>query len=299
MTSVASVKDRLRNQAKKINRPLQEIYTAYGLERALYRLSVSEYADRFVLKGGILLYDLFGNDFPRVTRDIDFLAQRISNEADSMKQVFQKVFSIEADDALRFDIDNIHVENITEFKEYHGLNVSTIAYLDRTRIPVSIDIGFGDVVYPEKIKMDFPALLNMDAPVLYTYSRESIIAEKYEAIIQLGYGNGRLKDFYDIYLLAKTFDFDGETLKEAVKQTFEHRKTIPDDSSLYEDDFINEPLLSSRWEIFKKQKQAIDTLSFKETIIFIRNFMFPVIKSINENSSFDQHWIHTNLSWIE
>ncbi len=297
MTSVASVKDRLRNQAKKINRPLQEIYTAYGLERALYRLSISEYADKFVLKGGILLYALFGSDFPRVTRDIDFLAQRISNEADSMKQVFQKVFSIEVDDALRFDVENITVENITEFKEYHGLNVSTIAYLDRTRIPVSIDIGFGDIVYPEKVKMDFPALLNMDSPVLYAYSRESIIAEKYEAIIQLGYGNGRLKDFYDIYLLSKSFDFDGEILKEAVRETFEHRKTFPNDSNLYEYDFINDPLLSSRWETFKKQKQAFDTLSFKETIIFIRNFMFPIIRSINENSSFDQRWNHIDLSW--
>jgi predicted nucleotidyltransferase component of viral defense system len=297
MTSVASVKDRLRNQAKKINRPLQEIYTAYGLERALYRLSISEYADKFVLKGGILLYALFGSDFPRVTRDIDFLAQRISNEADSMKQVFQKVFSIEVDDALRFDVENITVENITEFKEYHGLNVSTIAYLDRTRIPVSIDIGFGDIVYPEKVKMDFPALLNMDSPVLYAYSRESIIAEKYEAIIQLGYGNGRLKDFYDIYLLSKSFDFDGEILKEAVRETFEHRKTFPNDSNLYEYDFINDPLLSSRWETFKKQKQAFDTLSFKETIIFIRNFMFPIIRSINENSSFYQRWNHIDLSW--
>ena len=226
-----------------------------------------------------------------------FLLQRISNEADSMKQVFQKVFSIEVDDALRFDVENITIKNITEFKEYHGLNVSTVAYLDRTRIPISIDIGFGDIVYPEKVKMDFPALLNMDSPILYAYSRESIIAEKYEAIIQLGYGNGRLKDFYDIYLLSKNFDFDGETLKEAVRETLEHRKTIPDDSSLYEDDFINDPLLSSRWDTFKKQKQAFDTLSFKETIIFIRKFMFPIIKSIKDDSSFEQHWNHINLSW--
>ena len=128
MTNVASVKDRLRNQAKKTGKPLQELYTAYGLERALYRLSASEYADRFILKGGILLYAIFGSDFPRVTRDIDLLAQHINNEAQTMKMVFQKVFSIEADDALRFDTDNIMAVNITEFKEYHGVNISAMAY---------------------------------------------------------------------------------------------------------------------------------------------------------------------------
>ena len=297
MTSVASVKDRLRNQAKKINRPLQEIYTAFGLERTLYRLSVSEYANRFVLKGGILLYALFGNDFPRVTRDIDFLAQGISNEADSMKLVFQKVLSIEFDDALRFDVENIRVENITEFKEYHGLNVSTIAYLDRTRIPVSIDIGFGDIVFPEKEKMDYPVLLDMDSPVLYAYSKESIIAEKFEAIVQLGYGNGRLKDFYDIQLLATNFDFDGATLEEAIKETFDHRNTLIDDSYLYDSAFVNDTLLASRWETFKRQKQAFNTLSFTDTILFIRNFLFPITTAIRNNQLITAKWDHISSKW--
>ena len=297
MTSVASVKHRLRNQAKKINRPLQEIYTAFGLERTLYRLSVSEYANRFVLKGGILLYALFGNDFPRVTRDIDFLAQGISNEADSMKLVFQKVLSIEFDDALRFDVENIRVENITEFKEYHGLNVSTIAYLDRTRIPVSIDIGFGDIVFPEKEKMDYPVLLDMDSPVLYAYSKESIIAEKFEAIVQLGYGNGRLKDFYDIQLLATNFDFDGATLEEAIKETFDHRNTLIDDSYLYDSAFVNDTLLASRWETFKRQKQAFNTLSFTDTILFIRNFLFPITTAIRNNQLITAKWDHISSKW--
>ena len=178
MISVASVKDRLRNQAKKSGKPLQEIYTAYGLERTLYRLSVSEYADRFVLKGGILLYALFGSKLPRVTRDIDLLAQHISNETATMKEIFRKILSIETDDALRFDTDNINAVNITEFKEYHGVNVSAVAYLSKTKIPISIDIGFGDIIFPGKEKMDYPVLLNMESPVLFAYSKESVIAEK-------------------------------------------------------------------------------------------------------------------------
>ena len=163
-----------------------------------------------------------------------------------MKEVFQKVFSIEEDDALKFDIDNTVATNITEFKEYHGVNISTVAYLDRTRIPISIDIGFGDVVVPEKVKMDYPVLLDMDSPVIYVYSKESIIAEKFEAIVQLGYGNGRLKDFYDIQLLAMNFDFDGTTLKKAIIETFNHRNTLVDDSYLYDSAFIEDALLKSR-----------------------------------------------------
>lgn len=299
MTSVASIKDRLRNQAQKTGKPLQELYTAYGLERTLYRLSISEYADRFVLKGGILLYALFGSEFPRVTRDIDLLAQHISNEAVSMKEVFRKIFSIEADDALRFDTDNINVANITEFKEYHGVNVSTVAYLDRTRIPISIDIGFGDVVFPDREKMDYPVLLNMESPVLYAYSKESIIAEKFEAIVQLGYSNGRLKDFYDIQLMTIGFDFDGATVKEAIQETFNQRKTLIDDSYFYDEEFLNNALLANRWESFKKQKQASSTLSFKETVISIRNFLSPVVGSIREDTRYEKHWDHTMQRWAD
>ncbi len=299
MTSAASVKDRLRNQAKMAGKPLQELYTAYGLERALYRLSVSEYADRFVLKGGILLYALFGSEFPRVTRDIDFLAQHISNDAQSMKEVFQKVFSIEEDDALKFDIDNTVATNITEFKEYHGVNISTVAYLDRTRIPISIDIGFGDVVVPEKVKMDYPVLLDMDSPVIYVYSKESIIAEKFEAIVQLGYGNGRLKDFYDIQLLAMNFDFDGTTLKEAIIETFNHRNTLVDDSYLYDSAFIEDALLTSRWETFKKKKQAANAISFADMIIFIRGFLSPITAAITGDYDFNEKWDHVTSKWIK
>ena len=299
MTSVASVKDRLRNQAKKTGKPLQEIYTAYGLERTLYRLSVSQYADRFVLKGGILLYALFGSEFPRVTRDIDLLAQHISNDVVSMKEVFRHIFYMEADDALRFDTHNINVINITEFKEYHGVNVSTVAYLDRTRIQISIDIGFGDIIIPDKQKMEYPVLLDMEAPILYAYSKESIIAEKFEAIVQLGCGNGRLKDFYDIQLLAAGYDFDGYVIKEAIEETFSHRKTPIDDSIFYDEGFLNDPLLTSRWETFKRQKHASETLSFRETVIFIRGFLSPVVISIDENFPYKKHWNHTSQRWTD
>ncbi len=129
------------------------------------------------------------------------------------------------DDALRYDIDSLEVRSITELKAYHGVKVSIVAYLDRTRILISIDIGFGDIVYPERVLMDFPTVLDMEAPKIYAYSLNSVIAEKFEAIVSLGYANSRYKDFYDIYILCNNYDFDGNDLKIALEETFHNRQT--------------------------------------------------------------------------
>ena len=182
MISAISVKDRLKNQAASSGKTFQEALTAYGLERTVYRLSISEYKERFTLKGGIFLYALFDGEFARATRDIDLLAKNMPNNVEDMKRVFENIFSIECDDALKFDQGTLDVRNISEFKEYHGVNVSIMAYLDKTRVPVSIDVGFGDVIYPGRVKMNFPVLLDMDVPEIYVYSISSVVAEKFEAI---------------------------------------------------------------------------------------------------------------------
>lgn len=135
---------------------MQEELTVYGLERTIYRLSVSDYKDQFTLKGGIFLYALFNGEFARTTQDIDLLAQNLSNESEQIKNIFAEIFAIECDDALYYEPETLKVTDITEFKEYHGVRVSIMAYLDRTRVPVSIDIEFGDVIYPERVKMGFP-----------------------------------------------------------------------------------------------------------------------------------------------
>lgn len=190
-----SVKARLKNVAIETGRTFQDLLGSYGMERTLYRLSVSEYREKFTLKGGIFLYALYDGDYPRATTDIDLLAKGIGNDIEAMKTVFAHIFSITTDDPLKFDLESLEVKAITEFKEYHGANVSIIAFLDRTRIPVSIDIGFGDVIYPDRVLMDFPVLLSEDAPEVYAYSLYSSIAEKFEAIVSLGYDNSRFKDF--------------------------------------------------------------------------------------------------------
>ena len=154
-----------------------------------------------------------------------------------MKKVFEKILTIECDDALRYDLDTLEVRIITEFKKYHGVNVSIMAYLDRTQVPVSVDIGFGDVIYPGRIKMDFPVLLDMEVPKIYAYSISSVISEKFEAIVSLGDANSRYKDFYDIYILSDQYDLDGEELREAIRETFEHRGTGFDDIFAFSDQF--------------------------------------------------------------
>ena len=152
-----SIKARLKNYAVSSGCTFQEALVYYGLERTIYRISVSPYADHFVLKGGIFLYAIYDRKYARATTDVDFLARRISNSAEEMKKVFRDIFSQDEDDALVFDLDSIVVEDITEFKEYHGLHITVAAYLDRTRISIGIDIGFGDIIYPNAVEMDFPA----------------------------------------------------------------------------------------------------------------------------------------------
>ena len=234
MINANSIKDRLKNLAKQDGSTMQEKLVTYAIERTIYRLSISPYNERFTLKGGIFLYALFDKQFSRVTRDIDLLGQYISNDINEISNVFREIFSISCDDALMFDLNSLSVDSITEFKEYHGVNVNIIAFLDRTKIPVSIDVGFGDIVYPNRIKMEFPSLLSMEEPIVYAYSLYSAIAEKFEAIVSLGYINSRYKDYYDIYVLASEFNLSGELLKEAVVETFSHRNTGFKDMVVFE-----------------------------------------------------------------
>lgn len=298
MTSVASVKDRLKNQARKSSKTMQECLTTYGLERTIYRISISKYADRFTLKGGIFLYALFDGEFARATRDIDLLAQRIPNDIEDMKAVFHEIFSQKCADALKFDLDTLKVTNITEFKEYHGVNVFIMGYLDKTRVPVSIDIGFGDVIYPDRVKMQFPVLLDMPSPEVYAYSIYSVIAEKFEAIVSLGNANSRYKDFYDIYILAKRYDLDGKDLKEAVLETFEHRATGFNDIIAFEPKFVESDIHQKRWKAFVKKKEALVDISFTDAVTLLRKLMEPIVQSIKSDKSFDYKWDAAMEKWL-
>lgn len=298
MTKAISVKDRLKRQAIEEGKTMQDKLVIFGLERTIYRLSISKYAKRFTLKGGIFLYALFAGEYIRATRDIDLLAYHVSNNIDEMKKVFYDIFSIECNDALRFDLTTLEVINITEFKEYHGVNISIMGYLDRTKIPVSIDIGFDDVVYPERMKMEFPVLLDMEVPEVYAYSIYSVIAEKFEAFVSLGLANSRYKDFYDIYILANKYNLDGMELKNAIIETFTHRGTGFDDIVAFEKDFTDDVTRQGRWRAFIKKKKALVKVEFEETMHLLKELLLPVVESIRSDNSFGQTWSKETKSWM-
>lgn len=265
MTNTISVKDRLKKQAVEDGKTMQDKLITYGLERTIYRLSVSNYVERFTLKGGIFLYALFDGEYARATMDIDLLAQRIPNDAEEMKKVFNDIFSIECDDALRFDLNTLVVINITEFKEYHGVNVSIMGYLDRTKVPVSIDIGFGDV---------------------------------FEAFVSLGLANGRYKDFYDIYVLADRYNLNGVELKNAIVETFIHRGTGFDDIAAFDDDFTKDETRQGRWRAFIKKKKALVKVEFGETMQLLKELLLPIVESIHNENSFEHTWSKETKSWM-
>ena len=297
MISAISVKDRLKKQAVEEKKTMQDKIVMYGLERTIYRLSISEYAERFTLKGGIFLYALFNGDYTRATTDIDLLAQCISNDTEEMKKVFKEIFSIKCDDALRFDLNTLDVIYITEFKEYHGVKVSILGYLDKTKVPISIDIGFGDIVYPERMKMDFPVLLDMDIPEVYAYSINSVVAEKFEAFVSLGLANSRYKDFYDIYVLSDRYNFDGKELTNAIKETFNHRGTSFDDIVAFEDGFADDETRLMRWNSFVEKKKALVKLGFEETVQLLKILLFPIVDAIKKNELFERTWSHEKKMW--
>ena len=297
MRSVASVKDRLRNYAKKSGRTVQDVFTVYVLERILYRISVSEYADNFTLKGGILLYGLYTEDFTRATTDIDLLSGNISNDREELKKVFSEILSIKTDDPIRFDLEKLDIINITEFKKYHGVRVTTTAYLDRTRIAVGIDIGFGDVIYPGRVKMDYPTLLNDQAPSMFAYSIYSTGAGKREASVSLGVANSRYKDFYDLCTIPAREDFDGAILREALVETFENRHTGFDVIAAFDEEFTDDYSRQQRWRGFLKNKNVTNERSFSEAINEVKHFLLPVIEAIRSGSPFQASWNHDSKSW--
>lgn len=290
-----SVKARLKNFAVESGHTFQEALVYYGLERTIYRISVSKYAENFVLKGGIFLYAVFDRNYERATTDIDLLARQISNSSVEMRDIFREIFAQDTDDALIYDIDSVTVDDITEFKKYHGLHVSAVACLDKTRIPVGIDIGFGDVIYPNVVKMDFPVILDMEAPRVNAYSLESAIAEKLEAIVHNGYLNSRYKDFYDIYVLTGKYSFEYEDMKNAVDETFRNRDTkIPMFTAAFGEEFTHDPLHQTRWKSFLKKKKAMVQISLEDVILGVKSFAAPLLDA---DSSAGGKWNPKSRSW--
>lgn len=219
----ASVRARLLALAKQRGQPFDLLLTRYALERLLYRLSTTKYRERFVLKGAMLMTTWFDTKF-RPTRDLDFLGFGES-EPDKVLAIFREICAVGQADGVSFDVEAIKVERNREELDYGGLRLRTQAIIDGARVPVVIDIGFGDSTEPGLDEIDYPVLLDAPAPKLRGYRQETVVAEKFEAIVKLGRANSRMKDFYDIWMLSREHQFQGDALARAIAATFARRKT--------------------------------------------------------------------------
>ena len=291
-----SIKARLRNRAIRENRTFQEILTIYSLERMLYRLSISKYSKHYVLKGGILLYAMYKGNYKRGTADVDLLGQSLTNDLKTIQDSFIEILNLSCEeDGISYDISTVKATRITEFKKYPGINISIDGYISKTKISIQIDVGFGDVVSPEIEIMDYPTLLDLPAPIVQIYSKESIIAEKFQAIVSLGYANSRMKDFYDIYALLNTFDFEYSILKEAIKETFNNRNTSFDQIVAFEGEYANDPYRKNLWLSFMKAKKIEIKVEFDSVIDSIKIFLKPVIDG---GLQLNLIWNHNRLVWM-
>lgn len=211
----ASVRQRLLNVARDSKEDFGLVLTKYGLERVLYRIAQSKHRDLFVLKGA-LLFELWMEQRYRPTRDADFLA-RGENSPERFAAIFKEICDAHVEeDGLRFDAATVIAERITEDADYEGIRVKFVGFLENARIPIQIDLGFGDVITPAPVEAELPTLLDLPAPKLLTYPRESVIAEKFEAMVSLGLANSRMKDLHDIGSLSREFPFAGRSLSEAL-----------------------------------------------------------------------------------
>lgn len=272
----ASVRQRLLNRAKNDKRPFNELLQYYAMERFLYRLSQSVHADRFILKGALMLRVWRAPEL-RPTMDIDMLGRTSNDEADIIVQI-REIMAIEVEaDGLIFDPESILSERITEDADYEGVRVRFRGFLDSARINMQIDIGFGDVIYPGPERSDLPTMLDSPAPRLLCYSRESAIAEKFDAMVKRGILNSRMKDFYDIWLLSRHFEFDGQKLSEAIRLTFQQRGTvIPKEIEAFTQPFIEAKQV--QWTAFRKRLQLAHVPeSFHEVVTVVDHFLTPLI----------------------
>ena len=299
MINYDSIKARLKQLAIKIGKPYDYLMMHYFVERLLYRLSISQYADQFILKGGMLLYTMLDND-ARATKDVDFLAKQLKNTPEELIGIFRKICAIEADDAILFDLDSIIADRIKEDADYEGVRVRVIGYLDKSRHVLQFDIGFGDIVVPKPMTMEYPTLLDMERPVLKAYSRESVISEKFEAMIALGEANSRMKDFYDVYMLSRIFDFEGLLLYEAISQTLQRRGTpliaVP---TVFFDEFQQLKEKQTQWKAFQKRIKVAEKIEFSEAIALIKSFIQPVYEAVIHENEWMANWNHKELCWIK
>lgn len=286
----ASVRAKLRNKARADNKNFTLILTRFALERLLYRLGISEHAEHFLLKGA-LLFDLWFDIPRRPTRDIDLLGFGPADEA-YLAGIFQDLCNLDVEDGITFDSQSIRTQEIRKEANYAGIRITLLGRIDGARCPVQIDVGYGDAVVPNPELVEYPAMLDeFPAPRLKVYSRYSVVAEKLEALISLGAANSRMKDYFDLWVLAEHSDFEGNILCNAIAATLRRRGTnIPIDipfglSAAFAADIHKQ----MQWQGFLN-KNRLNALKLEQIITELRHFLLPPLNALADGHRFTAIW---------
>lgn len=288
---VASVHQRLYNKAKEQNRQFNELLQYFVMERFLYRLAQSKYKNQMLLKGA-LMFVVWKAPRSRATRDID-LAGRFPNRLDHLIQMMREIIATPVDpDGITFDPDSLKAGHIQKDAEYKGIRILFLGYLGKARIHMQIDFGFGDVIVPPPIDITYPTILDMPAPKLRGYPPETTIAEKLHAMLERGQANSRLKDYYDIWLLANQFNFDGQILAKAIVSTCAKRDTpIVADPVGLSKAFYEDKIRISQWKtLIRKFGLDIAPTELKETVGVVKEFLSPILAKLENKEAIDLTW---------
>lgn len=290
----ASVLERLKNIAKMNRVDFNYIARRYVQERFLYRLSQSAQRDHFILKGALLflVWDINPN---RPTKDIDFLGNYMKNNPEEILPRIAEVLAVTYPDGVTFIADQITYETIKQDADYQGLRITIPCFIGTMKIPLQMDIGFGDIIVNQPDSMDFPVLLDFPAPKLVTYSVESSLAEKFQAIVSLGEFNSRIKDFYDIYYTAGKRSFSGEILSKALQATFTNRGTeLASSSNIFTAEFRQSERFALLWKAFCRQRNLEESITFEEVVDRLEKFLLPVVQGEVHEGSF---WHPEKIQW--
>jgi hypothetical protein len=261
------------------------------MERFLYRLSTTPHRARFVLKGALMLH-VWEAPLARATNDLDFLG-RLDNSLENLDRVVREVCTADVEpDGMVFDPATVKTERIKEDADYEGVRVRFVGLLGKARVTMQIDVGFGDVVTPGAVDITYPALLDFPAPALLGYPRETVIAEKFQAMVYLRSLNSRMKDFYDVWLLAGQFAFDGALLAKAIAATFANRETAIDVAPIaFTPEFTEQTSTLAQWTAFRKKlpnTECPETLA--DVVPFLSEFLLPIARACAAPETFEQRW---------
>ncbi|HPG41139.1 MAG TPA: nucleotidyl transferase AbiEii/AbiGii toxin family protein [bacterium] len=292
-----SIRDRLLQQTRESNFDYNRLTSLYIQERFLYRLSLSKYKTNFILKGGVLFYILFQKE-SRPTRDIDFTGYNIKNDPEQLRQVIKEIVEIAVSDGLRFDENSIQAETIMETAEYQGTRIRLRAYIERIEQLLQIDIGFGDSIIQGPYSINYPTLLDNQEFLIFAYSWETVIAEKFQAIVKLSDMNSRMKDYNDIYCLQNKLTFAGKELSQALLGTFKNRNTdFKETTRIFSDEFIANNVKQIQWKSFLNKSKITAPQEFKSIAEHIKLFLEPVFNALIHDEEFNQNWDSKKQSW--